>query len=117
MVKEQFLVNCNKKLVTFIRARECSTLKAATKAADQFMDAQQQKNLLHFKKDSVVASTENQSLRPIAESIIPKCAVCDRVSHTPVVSMQKHLVRNVDTGMRQCGAQKKDHGLIKRLVL
>lgn len=82
VIMEQFLSNCNKKLVTFLCERDCHTLCAATKAADKFMDAQQQRNLYHFKEDSEMNNTPSQKIGQDGGDTTSRCFLCGKAGHT-----------------------------------
>lgn len=85
VVTEQFIANCHKKVAIFIRERECKTLSATTTAADNFMEAQNQPNLLRFREDSkaATASTTAQfsSNKEYTGATGNKCFLCGREGH------------------------------------
>lgn len=78
IVAEQLLNNCHSRLSLFLRERNCQTVEKIAEAADHFMEAQRQNNLLVF-REKQDESKEKDAGQTVRSSI--KCFVCGKSGH------------------------------------
>lgn len=80
IVSEQFLTNCHSALAVFLRERDCTKLSEMTQAADHFLEAQHQINLLRFKgaQDAGLSKEARNMTNPART---PRCFLCDKLGH------------------------------------
>ncbi|KAK8772515.1 hypothetical protein V5799_024241 [Amblyomma americanum] len=80
IVTEEFLSNCHARLVIFIRERDFKTVDEITAAADNFMEAQRQTNLLIFKEKVEPNSRTSRDSTPGSKTQV-RCFLCDKAGH------------------------------------
>lgn len=80
IVAEQFLNNCHDRLALFLREKKCRTVKEMAEAADTFLEAQRQTNLLVFRTKSANNIPKEQEGFTYTQPPL-RCFVCDRPGH------------------------------------
>lgn len=80
IVAEQFLNNCHSRLALFLRERNCKTVDEASEAADHYLEAQRQHNLLVFKERLEQNPGKETNEKPGVKSQV-RCFICDKIGH------------------------------------
>ncbi|XP_054925300.1 uncharacterized protein [Dermacentor andersoni] len=80
VVTEQFLNNCHHRLGLFLREKSYRHLDDMAEAADNFLEAQRQPNLLVFRQKSE-GSNPTEKTRSPSERVPMRCFVCGKLGH------------------------------------
>lgn len=79
IVAEQFLNQCHNRVALFVREKNCRKLEEIAEAADNFLEAQRQSNLLVFRDKSENGSSGKCG--STAGKSSTRCFVCDKTGH------------------------------------
>nr|XP_050030043.1 uncharacterized protein LOC126526137 [Dermacentor andersoni] len=80
VVTEQFLNNCHHRLGLFLREKSYRQLDDMAEAADNFLEAQRQPNLLVFRQKSEGSNPTEKTGSP-SERVPMRCFVCGKLGH------------------------------------
>ncbi|XP_075526549.1 uncharacterized protein LOC142558281 [Dermacentor variabilis] len=80
VVTEQFLNNCHHRLGLFLREKSYRHLDDMAEAADNFLEAQRQPNLLVFRQKSEGSNPTEKTGSP-SERVPMRCFVCGKLGH------------------------------------
>lgn len=79
IVAEQFISKCHDRVALFLREKNCRKLEEMAEAADQFLEAQRQSNLLVFREKAENGMAVKSGSTTSKTSV--QCFVCNKIGH------------------------------------